>query len=305
VSNPELKSQARLYGILARNAKRAVVFRRGPNKQVLLVLWNTETDEFAEGQWLKGRIYERRCDLSPNGQLLIYFAASFRKPYYSWTAISKPPFLTVLALWPKGDCWGGGGLFKNGREILLNHRAEEMKLAESFALPRVFQVNALHEHAGRGEDNPIEHMRLTRDGWRFVQDGRAVQHGAKQSVWIRFEPPMIYAKPNLAQRSRYELQRQTHGLNERQGAWYITEHVVRDQKSGETVSLGRTDWADWCHSGDLLFGKDGQLYRLGFGRDGSLKRLSEAKLLIDLTDRTFRELPPTTEAAQWTTRSVD
>ena len=212
MSNPELKSQARLYGILARNAKRAVVFRRGPNKQVLLVLWNTETDEFAEGQWLKGRIYER---------------------------------------------------------------------------------------------HPIEYMRLTRDGWRFVQDGRAVQHGAKQSVWIRFEPPMIYAKPNLAQRSRYELQRQTHGLNERQGAWYITEHVVRDQKSGETVSLGRTDWADWCHSGDLLFGKDGQLYRLGFGRDGSLKRSSEAKLLIDLTDRTFRELPPTTEAAQWTTRSVD
>lgn len=301
MSNREPKSQARLYSILARKANRAVVFRHGPNKQVLLVAWNTETDEFEEGQWLKGRIYERRCDLSPNGQLLIYFAANYKKPYYSWTAISKPPFLTALALWPKGDCWGGGGHFKKGREILLNHRADEMKLAEGFELPRIFQVNPLGEYAGRGEDSPIEDMRLTRDGWRFAQDGRTIMHGARHPVWIKYEPPLVWSKPNVPTRGRYELQRQIHGLNERRGAWYITEHVVKDQSTGEAVSLGRTNWADWCHSGDLLFAKDGELFRLGFARNGELKPLSEAKLLIDLTDRTFRELAPSSEAAQWLT----
>ena len=69
----------RLYAILARESHRAVVFRRGPSKQVLLVSWNTDTDAFTEGQWLKGRIYERRCDLSPDGELLLYFAANWKE----------------------------------------------------------------------------------------------------------------------------------------------------------------------------------------------------------------------------------
>lgn len=69
------------------------------------------------GQWFKGRIYERRCDLSPSGEKLIYFAAKYRSPLYTWTAVSRPPFLTALLLWPKGDAWGGGGLFNNERTI--------------------------------------------------------------------------------------------------------------------------------------------------------------------------------------------
>ncbi len=55
----------RLSVLLARDAPCAVVFRRGPSKQVLLCLWRTDTDEVIEGQWLKGRVYEHRCDLSP------------------------------------------------------------------------------------------------------------------------------------------------------------------------------------------------------------------------------------------------
>lgn len=107
----ELKSQVRLYCILAKEAPVAVLFRRGPSKRVLLILWRTDTDKFEEGQWFKGRIYERRCDLSPTGRRLIYFAQNHKDLYFSWTAVSKPPFVTALALWPKGDCWGGGGLF--------------------------------------------------------------------------------------------------------------------------------------------------------------------------------------------------
>ena len=103
------KSSVRLYALLARAAPVAVIFRRGPSRQVQLVLWKTDTDTFESGQWFKGRIYERRCDLSPSGRRLIYFAAKYRKPLYTWTAVSRPPFLTAVALWPKGDAWGGGG----------------------------------------------------------------------------------------------------------------------------------------------------------------------------------------------------
>jgi hypothetical protein len=65
---------ARLHMILARKAHTAVIFRRGPSKWVQLIKWNTDTDDFDLGQWFHGRIYERRCDLSPDGSLLVYFA---------------------------------------------------------------------------------------------------------------------------------------------------------------------------------------------------------------------------------------
>ena len=120
INEPPTRRPARLYALIAREARKAVVFRRGPSKSVLLLAWDLENDTLTPGQWLRGRIYERRCDLSPDGELLAYFAANQREPLYSWTAVSRPPYLTALALWPKGDCWGGGGLFRHERTLALN-----------------------------------------------------------------------------------------------------------------------------------------------------------------------------------------
>ena len=69
----------RLFVILARAARVAVVLRRGPSKEVLLVRWDLATDAFEAGQWLNGRVYERRCDLSPSGELVVCFVASYRR----------------------------------------------------------------------------------------------------------------------------------------------------------------------------------------------------------------------------------
>src|ERR1700760_351322 len=101
-------SSTRLFVLLARDAPVGVILRRGPSKQVLMIHWNLKNDTFVHGQWLKARVYERRCDLSPEGDMLLYFAATHRKPYGTWSAVSRPPFFTALALWPKGDAWGGG-----------------------------------------------------------------------------------------------------------------------------------------------------------------------------------------------------
>src|SRR6185295_18250857 len=68
------KESGRLFVIMARESKTAVIFRRGPSRWVQLIRWYTETDTFEPGQWFHGRIYEERCDLSPNGEHLIYFA---------------------------------------------------------------------------------------------------------------------------------------------------------------------------------------------------------------------------------------
>lgn len=301
----ETKSQVRLYSILAREAPLAVVFRRGPSKRVLLVMWRTDTDQFYEGQWLKGRIYERRCDLSPSGKRLIYFAANYKKPYFSWTAVSRPPFLSALALWPKGDGWGGGGHFQNENTILLNHRANEMQLAEGFELPRAVRIKPFGERPGWGEDSPITDQRLSRDGWRRTQQGKAIEHGIGASVWVEFNPAEIWTRPHPFSGARYELQMRIQGLHQLDGPWYIIEHVICDRVDGSVVTLGQTDWADWCRSGDLLFAKDGKLFRLGYSRDGTLDQLESARTLIDLSDLTFKEVKPPRQAKEWDAELID
>lgn len=111
----------RLYAIVARQARMAVVFRRGPSRWTRLLAWDLANDTITPGQWIKARVYERRCDLSPDGEMLAAFIARHKPPLGTWTTLSRPPYFTALALWPKGDAWGGGGLFESDRRFGLNH----------------------------------------------------------------------------------------------------------------------------------------------------------------------------------------
>jgi hypothetical protein len=257
----------------------------------LLVAWRTDDDTFEEGQWLSGRVYERRCDLSPNGNYLLYFAAKWKEPLASWTAVSRPPYFTAIALWPKGDAWGGGGLFDDDRTIRLNHRATQLELAPEFHLPRRMKVCGLVPPGyGEGEDGPVWETRLRRDGWTMVQDGKSkeTQRGAK--VWIEYDPPCIYAKPRPGA-PRTVLRMIVHGLHEREGPWYVTDHEVLSPK--RTIALPQTEWADWDRQGDLLYASGGALHRLDPASDAPAKRL------IDLNDRTFVNRPPKARAREW------
>ena len=110
----------RLHLFFARNCDRAVILRQGPSKVFRMILWDRRNDVFEDGQWLKHKVYVERCDLSPDGKHFIYFALDGRwgtMAKGSYTAISKPPFFTALALFPEGDTWGGGGRL-SGRPAL-------------------------------------------------------------------------------------------------------------------------------------------------------------------------------------------
>ena len=109
---------------MAQTAPVALILRRGPSAWYHLIRWNTRADTFEHGAWFKGRIYEERCDLSPDGSLFLYFAlqgSRFRSTYAgAWTAVSRTPWLHALALWPQGHTWGGGGRFLGDREVALH-----------------------------------------------------------------------------------------------------------------------------------------------------------------------------------------
>lgn len=147
---------------LAREAPVGVLLRRGPSKLVQCLLWNLETDEVTGGQWLSGRLYEERCDLSPDGRLFIYFASNYNPREegapYTWTAISRPPYLTALAFWDKPYNYHGGGHFESNRSALINNLADH-KYSDKLPAPKI-QVGSIYLSL---ED--MEERRMVRDGW--------------------------------------------------------------------------------------------------------------------------------------------
>lgn len=283
----------RLYVLLAREAPVGVVFRRGPSKQVLLLKWYTDQDRFEEGQWLKGRIYERRSDLSPKGEKLIYFAANFKKPFYSWIAISRPPYLTALALWPVGDTWTGGGLFNREDEINFSEEGARAGLAKGYELPAWLKFQPPTE-ARTPADLAMGAPRLERDGWEMTQEGEDWWWKPESTFTVTADPPTIWSHPHPDQ--PYTLHMILRGHGEPDGPWEIIEHEVVHLKTGDKHSLGRSDWADWDpFTGDLLYAQDGRLYRQPFREAGPL----EAKALIDLRDRRFEGRKAPDWAKQW------
>ena len=156
-----------LWMLQAARADVAVIFRRGPTKWVEVVRWDTRRDQFERGAWFHGQIYP--CDLSPDGELLLYYARRYRperqlEDGYTnvWTAISRPPWLTALALWPiaKGD-YSGGGLFLPTGALWLNHSPEAAK-----PHPR-HKPHGLRIEVEAGQS--VYERRLDRDHWRIEQ----------------------------------------------------------------------------------------------------------------------------------------
>jgi len=257
-----------------------------------MLTWDTLRHEFRAGQWFKGRVYEERCDLSPSGEKLIYLAASHRLPYRAWTAVSRPPFFTALALWPNLDTWGGGGLFESENSILLNRRGGPGPMAADFRLPRNIRVKSIGEWAGRGEDEPIRSTRMERDGWILADAGAVSEYQRKGPVRWEFTRPQRWQKS----REGLTLERRILGIGERNGPSYVTEHSLLNADKVTLLDFGRSDWADWSTSGELLLARDGKLCRLARCQGAEPGNVEE---LVDLRALRFQPMAPTVSALRW------
>lgn len=292
---------ARLFGIVARAAPLVVIMRRGPTRWVRLLLWHTDTDVVESGQWFHGRIFERRCDLSPDGQLFVYFASKLsvggnqEHPTvgYSWTAVSRPPYFIALKLWPKGDSWNGGGLFESNSTLLLNHHT-----ASAEKKKRIARLNTISEPAPwyhfMTEDGPIYHARLQRDGWQLTQQAHWDRPHSLleiQGTYI-FDPPGIWEKPRPD--SPMLLRMTEFGLDYRHmGEKHVLDFSLISPDQPEILIQG-AEWADWDQRGRLVYAKDGQL----FADDLSQPSLTP-RLIADLNDMRPEPLVPPAWAKQW------
>jgi hypothetical protein len=281
----------RLSVFLARSAPVAVVLRRGPTRWVQLIKWQTDCDRFEAGQWFKGRIYERRCDLSPDGSLLIYFASKINSRTladseytHAWTAVSRPPYFTALALWPKGDCWHGGGLFLGARHIWLNHKPE-VAVPHPMHLPKGLKVEPNPEACG--EDWPVWFRRMERDGWWLVQEGA---FPLTDNGW-RTEQPEVWERSSRA--SGMRLRRSTDAISFQHlgGPFMESFRLVLD--TGE-IPVQNASWADWDQADRLVFARAGSLFA-GVIENG---RMVERKL-IDLNANAPSPVEAPEFAKQW------
>ena len=291
----KLTAPCRLFGILARAAPVAVLFRRGPSHWVQLIKWNTKTDVFEHGQWFKGRIYERRCDLSPDGSMLIYFASKINRKTvkdleytYAWTAISRPPWVTALALWPKGDCWHGGGLFEDEKTVWLNHKPE---VAEPHSKHQPRGLKIIPNPHANGEDQSIYSKRLLRDKWMLTQE-RNFNLGAGGG-W-RTEHAEIWSKADASGQFILNMNLDKIDFSAYGGPYLLRFDVIRKQ-DGHQMSIGRATWADWDHRGRLVIARAGKLLLGSVGKNSKVSFVE----LADFNSAKPVEVQSPTWAQEW------
>ncbi|HEX8549935.1 MAG TPA: hypothetical protein VF681_00130 [Abditibacteriaceae bacterium] len=243
---------ARLHVLLARDARYGVIIRRGPSKRVCTIGWNREDDSFTPGQWLKGRIYERRSDLSPDGRHLLYFAMNGHwdsEVKGAWTAISISPYLKAISLWAKGDCWHGGGLFIDKKHYWINDGYGHSPLKVTSVLKRVDEYPNYVYYGG--ECTGVYYLRLLRDGWSYKGE---ISKGEYHEV-VTFEKPV---------NEHWILRKFAHAtLDHPDGkGCYYDEHEMENVKAGVKIDGQNWEWADvdrrrvvWATDGKLFAGR--------------------------------------------------
>jgi len=240
---------ARIHVLLATHEPLGLVIRRGPAKRVATILWNRRTDEFQLGQWLKGRIYERRSDLSPDGKHLIYFAMNGKwdsEARGAWTAISRAPYLKALAIFPKGDCWHGGGLWTNNNSYWLNDGYGHSVLRDTEEVRRDRRFEA-PEYLG-SECPGVYYPRLVRDGWRLVERINVAEWKDKDV----FEKPLDRG---------WILRKIAHAeVDSPDGkGCYWDEHQLTHDESDTQINCRDWEWAE-LDGKRLVWAADGKLF---------------------------------------------
>jgi hypothetical protein len=223
--------------LLARRADIGVILRRGPTNWWRVTLWNTKKDTFEGGQWFRGHIYPEKCDVSPNGKLFIYFAGQFRRRNEvrgyrrTWTAVSRPPYLTALALWPIGDTWGGHGLFVDDQTVSV------------CALPP-------RHHP----DHPLGPLKLVEVG----QDLHFPQPSWNQG-WQRAKPASVRKSSSVKSSGNLILGRATSPERFSASRSRKLYTIYRANGYPDPVAVFEAHWADWDQNGRLVAAVGGRV----------------------------------------------
>lgn len=247
-------STARLFVAYSNDPKHTLVLRRGPSRRVASFNWDRTTDSFTLGQWLKGKIYWHRADISPDGKHWIYLALG--RGGRTYTVIAKTPYLKALDYHPWLGTWGGGGRFLSNKayELAGHSNAQNRKLSGRF------RVSERNTTASLGVFS-----RLQRQGWAYMMNGdytRKIGQG-----WI--------LRKHVGEGQKFG--------RSIDSEWHTLSH------NGLELTLKRPDW-EWADvdDGKLVFAEGGRLMRATLFKDAKQPYIS--KLIHDFNRYTFEPI---------------
>ena len=271
-TNPKI-IPPRLHVLLAAKSPKALIIRRGPSNRVATIGWDRKNNTFTTGQWLKGKLYPFRCDISPDGAYWIYFAKS-EKTGQTYTAIAKPPYLKALDFYTKGDAWNGGGLFATTRSYWLNDEGtthhEKQRTVSGLAVLSKWQNQPNH----MGECPNIYFLKLARDGWAEQETTKISAH----------KYTTIFTKPY---NDTWQLRKIFHsGQGHPKGkSPYYESHALYNTKTKAQQDFPGMEWAD-IDNNRLLWAENGKIITARVSASG----LTTPKILFDTTHMEFEEL---------------
>jgi hypothetical protein len=255
------KRECNLFVIFAREAHQAVIFRCGPSIWTEIILWDTDADTFTEGHWFRGTIDTYLCDVSPDASKMIYTAEKNHKWWildsatkHNWTAISRPPYLTALAMWANSDT-PGGGYFEDDKTVYVA-LTEQAIQAQNQPLPEGFRVQSLFPTYDIGKydlsvrDGIYYNLLLEKRGWARIEGdfswNKILHHyeSAKVIWWkdsFDHSYSLLWMMPLSGYDHRYRFR------------------LLRHQSNAE-FEVDNCAWADWDQRGRLIYINSGSLF---------------------------------------------
>jgi len=237
---------ARIHLLPAKGSPYVAVIRRKPSKVFHIIRWNTEDDRLEYGSWFKGKLYPQRCDISFDGKWMVYLAMGGNNGN-TWNGVCLLPRLKTYLEVDNIGTWFGGGYWKNEKELLLNGWGEPQGKVP-------FKLGELNSQFG-GEDLGVLYPRLERDGWRRAGDsyGNNVEVKNSKKYIVKCENDEgWYWQPS---RNHPTLRMYYRGFLER---GYTFEFRLDDYPE---LLDSTVDWATWDFLGNLVFAKQGKLYK--------------------------------------------
>lgn len=245
--------------MVAAGAPAAVVLRRGPTGWWHLLHWDLARLTLTGGAWFHGTLYPRRCDISPDGRLLGYFARKANAAGPPWPgtyfAVSRPPWLEALAAWETCGTWTWGCQFSADGALAICACLRDQPFHGSY--PRPVAILPMRvDWPQRDLWNEVKR------GWQCAGEGDpAAALAAPPDLVMRREPPgggggvtlgLLHRGVDFA-----------HGGMEGVQVEYFLQH-----QPGDVTPLAAAAWADWDHQGRLLMAtREGTLEVLQ--RDGA------------------------------------
>jgi len=106
----------------------------------------------------------------------------------SWTAVSRPPYFSALAIWPSRGTWTGGGYFRSEREIVLFESEDGMTPLANVPLPIGLKLLRYGDHRSLAEEDLKDRI-SEYDAGSEVRASVARALNAAGAIWVDWVGP--------------------------------------------------------------------------------------------------------------------